>query len=75
MTLNSVTSEESGNYSIFVRNQYGTQTVSVYKHGEKPPRTMQWRCKEGRSVGFVALRDDYNWVQTSIQCNFHAGST
>lgn len=41
LTVNNVTSEDTGNYSIFVRNQYGTQTVnvtvSVYKHGEKPP--------------------------------------
>uniref|UniRef100_A0AAY4BH32 Myomesin 3 n=1 Tax=Denticeps clupeoides TaxID=299321 RepID=A0AAY4BH32_9TELE len=41
LTINSVTMEDSGNYSIFVRNQYGSQTVnvtvSVYKHGEKPP--------------------------------------
>ncbi|XP_052345371.1 myomesin-3-like [Oncorhynchus keta] len=51
MTLNSVTSEESGNYSIFVRNV----TVSVYKHGEKPPRTMQWRCKKGGKEGVLVL--------------------
>ncbi|XP_055759477.1 myomesin-3 isoform X1 [Salvelinus fontinalis] len=41
LTVNNVTSEDTGNYSIFVRNQYGSQTVnvtvSVYKHGEKPP--------------------------------------
>uniref|UniRef100_A0A4W5MLC7 Myomesin 3 n=1 Tax=Hucho hucho TaxID=62062 RepID=A0A4W5MLC7_9TELE len=41
LTVNNVTSKDTGNYSIFVRNQYGTQTVnvtvSVYKHGEKPP--------------------------------------
>ncbi|XP_041963044.1 myomesin-3 isoform X2 [Alosa sapidissima] len=40
LTINKVTMEDSGNYSIFVRNQYGTETVnvtvSVYKHGEKP---------------------------------------
>lgn len=33
--------EDSGKYSIFVRNKYGSETVdvtvSVYKHGEKPP--------------------------------------
>ncbi|XP_012680170.2 myomesin-3 [Clupea harengus] len=40
LTINKVTMEDSGNYSIFVRNQYGSETVnvtvSVYKHGEKP---------------------------------------
>ncbi|KAI4879118.1 hypothetical protein NFI96_007768 [Prochilodus magdalenae] len=40
ITINSVTMEDSGNYSIFVRNTYGSETVhvtvSVYKHGEKP---------------------------------------
>ncbi|XP_067093822.1 LOW QUALITY PROTEIN: myomesin-3 [Osmerus mordax] len=41
LTVNNVTSQDSGRYSIFVRNQHGSQTVnvtvSVYKHGEKPP--------------------------------------
>ncbi|KAG7469064.1 hypothetical protein MATL_G00124840 [Megalops atlanticus] len=37
LTINNVTTEDSGNYSVFVRNKYGGQTVnvtvSVYKHG------------------------------------------
>nr|XP_046254368.1 myomesin-3 [Scatophagus argus]XP_046254370.1 myomesin-3 [Scatophagus argus] len=41
ITINNVNSEDSGKYSIFVRNQYGSETVdvtvSVYKRGEKPP--------------------------------------
>ncbi|KAJ7985302.1 hypothetical protein DPEC_G00350670 [Dallia pectoralis] len=41
LTLINVTSEDSGHYSIFVSNKYGTDTVSVtvsvYKRGEKPP--------------------------------------
>ncbi|XP_053182875.1 myomesin-3 [Scomber japonicus] len=41
ITVNNVKTEDSGNYSVFVRNQYGSETVnvtvSVYKHGEKPP--------------------------------------
>ncbi|KAM4580373.1 myomesin-3 [Odontesthes bonariensis] len=41
ITVNKVSMEDSGKYSIFVRNQYGSETVdvtvSVYKHGEKPP--------------------------------------
>ncbi|XP_053467554.1 myomesin-3 [Ictalurus furcatus] len=40
LTIYSVCMEDSGNYSVFVRNTYGSQTVnvtvSVYKHGEKP---------------------------------------
>lgn len=40
LTIYSVCMEDSGNYSVFVRNSYGSQTVqvtiSVYKHGEKP---------------------------------------
>lgn len=41
ITVNNVNMEDSGNYSVFVRNKYGSETVnvtvSVYKHGEKPP--------------------------------------
>ncbi|XP_041844433.1 myomesin-3 [Melanotaenia boesemani] len=41
ITVNKVNVEDSGKYSIFVRNQFGSETVdvtvSVYKHGEKPP--------------------------------------
>uniref|UniRef100_A0A3B4BU57 Myomesin 3 n=1 Tax=Pygocentrus nattereri TaxID=42514 RepID=A0A3B4BU57_PYGNA len=46
ITINSVTMEDSGNYSFFVRNTYGSQTayvtVSVYKHGEKPHINPSW---------------------------------
>ncbi|XP_056142190.1 myomesin-3 [Lampris incognitus] len=41
LIINNVTMQDSGNYSIFVRNKYGSQTVdvtvSVYKRGDKPP--------------------------------------
>uniref|UniRef100_A0A8I4A0L9 Myomesin 2 n=1 Tax=Callithrix jacchus TaxID=9483 RepID=A0A8I4A0L9_CALJA len=41
MTIKGVTSEDSGKYSINVKNKYGGEkidvTVSVYKHGEKIP--------------------------------------
>ncbi|KAM9310400.1 myomesin-3 [Pholidichthys leucotaenia] len=41
ITINNVNTEDSGKYSIFVRNQHGSETVdvtvSVYKHGQKPP--------------------------------------
>ncbi|XP_041798194.1 myomesin-3 [Chelmon rostratus] len=41
ITVNNVNMEDSGKYSIFVRNKYGSETVdvtvSVYKRGEKPP--------------------------------------
>ncbi|XP_037641548.1 myomesin-3 [Sebastes umbrosus] len=41
ITINDVKMADSGKYSIFVRNQYGSEsvdvTVSVYKHGDKPP--------------------------------------
>uniref|UniRef100_A0A8C7ZS37 Myomesin 3 n=1 Tax=Oryzias sinensis TaxID=183150 RepID=A0A8C7ZS37_9TELE len=41
ITVNMVHMEDSGKYSIFVRNQYGSETVdvtvSVYRHGDKPP--------------------------------------
>ncbi|XP_070691358.1 myomesin-3 [Pempheris klunzingeri] len=41
ITVNNVQLEDSGKYSIFVRNKFGSETadvtVSVYKHGEKPP--------------------------------------
>ncbi|XP_065155076.1 myomesin-3 isoform X2 [Paramisgurnus dabryanus] len=40
LTINHVTMDDSGSYSIYVRNKFGSQTVyvtvSVYKHGEKP---------------------------------------
>lgn len=41
ITINDVTVENSGKYSIFVRNKYGCEkvdvTVSVYETGETPP--------------------------------------
>ncbi|XP_029306718.1 LOW QUALITY PROTEIN: myomesin-3 [Cottoperca gobio] len=41
ITINDVNLGISGKYSIFVRNNYGSETVDVtvgvYKHGEKPP--------------------------------------
>ncbi|XP_042346235.1 myomesin-3 [Plectropomus leopardus] len=41
ITIHNVHMEDSGKYSIVVRNQYGSETVdvtvSVYKLGEKPP--------------------------------------
>uniref|UniRef100_A0A674F569 Myomesin 2a n=1 Tax=Salmo trutta TaxID=8032 RepID=A0A674F569_SALTR len=41
LTITTVTSEDSGKYSINVRNKYGGEfveiTVSVYKQGESPP--------------------------------------
>ena len=41
MTIKGVTSEDSGKYSINVKNKYGGEkidvTVSVYKYGEKIP--------------------------------------
>lgn len=41
MTIKGVTAEDSGKYSINVKNKYGGEkidvTVSVYKHGEKVP--------------------------------------
>ncbi|MXQ94516.1 hypothetical protein E5288_WYG021620 [Bos mutus] len=41
MTIKGVTSEDSGKYSIHVKNKYGGEkidvTVSVYKHGEEIP--------------------------------------
>uniref|UniRef100_H0X1R5 Myomesin 2 n=1 Tax=Otolemur garnettii TaxID=30611 RepID=H0X1R5_OTOGA len=41
MTIKGVTSEDSGKYSMSVKNKYGGEkidvTVSVYKHGEKIP--------------------------------------
>ncbi|XP_053511354.1 myomesin-2 [Artibeus jamaicensis] len=41
MSIKGVTSEDSGKYSINVKNKYGGEkidvTVSVYKHGEKVP--------------------------------------
>uniref|UniRef100_A0A671WAG1 Myomesin 3 n=1 Tax=Sparus aurata TaxID=8175 RepID=A0A671WAG1_SPAAU len=41
ITVHNVNMEDSGKYSIFVRNKFGSETVdvtiSVYRHGEKPP--------------------------------------
>uniref|UniRef100_A0A8C4SW84 Myomesin 3 n=1 Tax=Erpetoichthys calabaricus TaxID=27687 RepID=A0A8C4SW84_ERPCA len=40
ITINKVSSDDSGKYTIHVKNKYGTEeatvTVSVYKHGETP---------------------------------------
>uniref|UniRef100_A0A8C7DYZ6 Myomesin 2a n=1 Tax=Oncorhynchus kisutch TaxID=8019 RepID=A0A8C7DYZ6_ONCKI len=44
LTITAVTPEDSGKYSINVRNKYGGEfveiTVSVYKHGESPPEKL-----------------------------------
>lgn len=44
MTIKGVTSEDSGKYSIHVKNKYGGEkidvTVSVYKHGEEIPHVV-----------------------------------
>ncbi|XP_065537604.1 myomesin-2 isoform X1 [Lathamus discolor] len=41
LTIKGVTSEDSGKYSIHVKNKYGGEkvdvTISVYRHGEKMP--------------------------------------
>lgn len=41
MSIKGVTAEDSGKYSIHVKNKYGGEkidvTVSVYKHGEQVP--------------------------------------
>ncbi|MGH0163263.1 UNVERIFIED_CONTAM: hypothetical protein FKN15_057195 [Acipenser sinensis] len=40
ITINTVTTEDSGKYSVFARNKHGSETVSVtvsvYRHGETP---------------------------------------
>uniref|UniRef100_A0A3Q1GUW9 Myomesin 3 n=1 Tax=Acanthochromis polyacanthus TaxID=80966 RepID=A0A3Q1GUW9_9TELE len=45
ITVHNVYMEDSGKYSIYVRNQYGSETVdvtvSVYKLGEQPPTNLK----------------------------------
>ncbi|XP_037684110.1 myomesin-3 [Choloepus didactylus] len=40
ITINRVSSEDSGRYGVFVKNKYGSETgqvtISVFKHGEEP---------------------------------------
>uniref|UniRef100_A0A8C6QTU8 Myomesin-3 n=1 Tax=Nannospalax galili TaxID=1026970 RepID=A0A8C6QTU8_NANGA len=40
ITINKVTSDDSGRYGVFVKNKYGSETghvtISVFKHGEAP---------------------------------------
>nr|XP_004657380.2 myomesin-3 [Jaculus jaculus] len=40
ITIEKVTSEDSGRYGVFVKNKYGSETgqvtISVFKHGEEP---------------------------------------
>ncbi|XP_004465451.1 myomesin-3 [Dasypus novemcinctus] len=40
ITINKVSSEDSGRYGVFVKNKYGSETgqvtISVFKHGEEP---------------------------------------
>uniref|UniRef100_A0A8B9IK88 Myomesin 2 n=1 Tax=Anser cygnoides TaxID=8845 RepID=A0A8B9IK88_ANSCY len=44
LTIKGVTSEDSGKFSIHVKNKYGGETVdvtvSVYRHGEKMPESL-----------------------------------
>ncbi|CAJ1062752.1 myomesin-3 [Xyrichtys novacula] len=48
ITVHKVTMEDSGKYSIYVRNKFGSETVdvtlSVYKLGEKPPANAVELC-------------------------------
>ncbi|XP_077193716.1 myomesin-3 [Paroedura picta] len=41
ITIENVSSEDTGKFSIYVKNKWGSETgrvtVSVYKHGEEPP--------------------------------------
>uniref|UniRef100_A0A8C4U9N2 Myomesin 2 n=1 Tax=Falco tinnunculus TaxID=100819 RepID=A0A8C4U9N2_FALTI len=48
LTIKGVSSEDSGKYSIHVKNKYGGETVdvtvSVYRHGEKMPEIKPGSC-------------------------------
>uniref|UniRef100_A0A8D0HLH5 Myomesin-3 n=1 Tax=Sphenodon punctatus TaxID=8508 RepID=A0A8D0HLH5_SPHPU len=45
ITIENVCSEDTGKFSIFVKNKYGSETgrvtVSVYKHGEEPKELLE----------------------------------
>ncbi|XP_010706095.1 M-protein, striated muscle-like [Meleagris gallopavo] len=54
LTIKGVTSEDSGKYSIYVKNKYGGETVdvtvSVYRHGEKIPEVKQGQLAKPRLI-------------------------
>lgn len=54
LTIKGVTSEDSGKYSIYVKNKYGGETVdvtvSVYRHGEKIPEVNQGQLAKPRVI-------------------------
>uniref|UniRef100_A0A8C8AX24 Myomesin 2 n=1 Tax=Otus sunia TaxID=257818 RepID=A0A8C8AX24_9STRI len=54
LTIKGVTSEDSGKYSIHVKNKYGGETVdvtvSVYRHGEKMPEIKPGQLAKPRPI-------------------------
>ncbi|XP_067115114.1 myomesin-2 [Osmerus mordax] len=58
LTINAVTSEDSGKYSINVRNKYGGEfveiTVSVYKQGEDIPEPKLGQMSRGGAAPVAA---------------------
>uniref|UniRef100_A0A8C3KCJ1 Myomesin 2 n=1 Tax=Calidris pygmaea TaxID=425635 RepID=A0A8C3KCJ1_9CHAR len=54
LTIKGVTSEDSGKYSIHVKNKYGGETVdvtvSVYRHGEKMPEVKPDQLAKPRPI-------------------------
>uniref|UniRef100_A0A8C3LGP6 Myomesin 2 n=1 Tax=Chrysolophus pictus TaxID=9089 RepID=A0A8C3LGP6_CHRPC len=54
LTIKGVTSEDSGKYSIYVKNKYGGETVdvtvSVYRHGEKIPEVNKGQLAKPRLI-------------------------
>uniref|UniRef100_A0A671PMC6 Myomesin-2-like n=1 Tax=Sinocyclocheilus anshuiensis TaxID=1608454 RepID=A0A671PMC6_9TELE len=60
LTINSVYVEDSGKYSINVRNKYGGEfveiTVSVYKHGEEIPDSLFNTKSKGHEMYFLGFK-------------------
>lgn len=54
LTIKGVTSEDSGKYSIHVKNKHGGETVdvtvSVYRHGEKMPEIKPGQLAKPRPI-------------------------
>uniref|UniRef100_A0A8C5N3L6 Myomesin-2-like n=1 Tax=Gouania willdenowi TaxID=441366 RepID=A0A8C5N3L6_GOUWI len=77
MVINKVTPDDSGKYSINVRNKYGGEfveiTVSVYKHGEQIPEPKLGHPKTATPTASAAGRYNRQYVcRTSSKPHFQS---
>uniref|UniRef100_A0A8C6U8D7 Myomesin 2a n=1 Tax=Neogobius melanostomus TaxID=47308 RepID=A0A8C6U8D7_9GOBI len=75
LVINQVTPEDSGKYSINVRNKYGGEfveiTVSVYRHGESIPETKLGQSGQNACGVYVYCDLSFNVGFLQVQRQLH----